>query len=224
MPALLTDTVHDLFSQIHKCSRFYHAFQIDIADGQFVPNTTVTLDEILAYLEAENSAHIYHSCVFDLHLMVNDYETELDKVAALQSFIPIQTVYIHLGTNPPYKKLKRRYPMISIGLVLNPEDTVTQLIEHTPLSSIDSIQIMSVNPGFQEASFIPDVLNKIDQLKNKNYKSQIALDGGINKKTLPVILDRDHRPDILGIGSYISKAEDIEKRVEEINRLIEKDD
>lgn len=221
LPALLTDSVYDLFQQIHKCSRYFSYFQIDIADGQFVPNTTVSLDDIAEYVQEENSSEIYHPLVFDFHLMVEDYQSHLEKLVALQRAIPIKSVFIHLGVKPDYKALQKQYDMFTIGLVLNPEDTVTQLTQTTPLKQLRSVQIMSVNPGFQGAPFVQESLNKIDQLREQNYKKEIYLDGGINAKTLPVIMNRANRPDYAGIGSYISKADHLGKRVKEIESFLQ---
>ncbi|MFW5703534.1 MAG: hypothetical protein ACOCXQ_01755 [Patescibacteria group bacterium] len=223
LPALLTLHVTDLFQQIHKCSRFYNYFQIDIADGQFVPNTTVSLDEIGTYLYEENGASIYHSLVFDFHLMVNDFEPDLHRLVNLQQRIPIKTALIHVQRKPDIYRLHKEFPMFGIGLVLNPEDEVSELVKNYDIASIPAIQIMSVNPGKQGNPFIPEVLSKVEQLRKHNYRNEIMIDGGVNDKTLPLIISQNEVPDYAGIGSFISKAENLESRVREIDELIKKD-
>jgi ribulose-phosphate 3-epimerase len=69
-----------------------------------------------------------------------------------------------------------------IGVSLNPEtkiDLITGL-----LNEIDLVLIMSVNPGFGGQKFMPEVLEKIKELKRikdkKNIEFDIEIDGGIN--------------------------------------------
>ena len=58
-------------------------------------------------------------------------------------------------------------------------DIITDL-----LNEIDLVLIMSVNPGFGGQEFIPEVLEKIKELKKikdqKNLIFDIEIDGGIN--------------------------------------------
>jgi pentose-5-phosphate-3-epimerase len=117
--------------------------------------------------------------------------------------------------------LQAQFPTLTIGLVINPEETVQNFTTYHTLSKVPFIQIMSVNPGFQGSPFLSYTLDKIEQLRNMNYRFKIYLDGGINKKTLPVIISKQFPPDVIGPGSYISKADDIQGRVEELNRLLE---
>jgi len=69
-----------------------------------------------------------------------------------------------------------------VGVSLNPE-TKIDLIEGV-LDKIDLVLIMSVNPGFGGQKFMPNVLEKIKNLKKikdqKSLKFDIEIDGGIN--------------------------------------------
>jgi ribulose-phosphate 3-epimerase len=220
LPALLTSSVEDLFQQIHKCSRYYSYFQIDIADGEFVPNSTISINDMHTYLESEHTSSIYHSCIFDFHLMVINPEEQIEQLVDLQKAIPIKHVFIHQKLKPPLKTIMERFSEFTIGLVLNPEDSVNDLVHDHPLNSIPAIQIMSVNPGFQGNPFMEETLDKIEQLRKNNYKYEIFLDGGVNDKTLPVIKSKSFVPDYVSIGSYISQAENLKERVKEIETLI----
>ena len=69
-----------------------------------------------------------------------------------------------------------------MGVSLNPKteiDLITDL-----LNEIDLVLIMSVNPGFGGQKFMPEVLDKIKDLKKiknqKNIEFDIEIDGGIN--------------------------------------------
>jgi ribulose-phosphate 3-epimerase len=221
-PSILTNTAADAFRQIDRLLPYFKAFQIDIADGAFVPNTTVSIPELSEYIKHHRLTEKYNQYSFDFHLMVNDYIGNLEFLEHISKLIPIGVVMIHSKLRPNLAVLKQQFSQFTIGLVINPEETVQEFTTYYNLSEVPFIQIMSVNPGFQGAPFIPESLNKIEQLRNANYRFKIYLDGGINAETLPVIFSRAFTPDIIGPGSYISNAEDIEERVQELNTLIEK--
>lgn len=221
IPALLTNDVIDLFQQIHKCSRYFSYYQIDIGDGVFVKNKTVTLAQIREYLQDEHSSSIYHSCIFDFHLMVEDYMSQFEDLVTLQQYIPINAVLVHAGVNPDLATLQKKYEQFSVGLVLNPEDTIADIAKRFSIKKIPIIQIMTVTPGVQGNPFKPEMLEKIDELKQLGYKGKIYIDGSVNSKTIPMMFARKNLPDVIGIGSYLSKAEDLEKRVKELTKLLE---
>jgi ribulose-phosphate 3-epimerase len=220
-PSILTNSASDAFSQIDRLLPYFKAFQIDIADGNFVPNTTISIPELAEYIKHHNLAAKYKEISFDFHLMVNDYLTHLEFIEHINSLISINVVMIHSKLRPNLSLLKDQFPQFVIGLVINPEETVQEFTSYYNLSEVPFIQIMSVNPGFQGAPFIPESLNKIEQLRKANYRFKIYLDGGINAETLPVIFSQTFTPDVIGPGSYLSKAEDIQERVHELNTLIE---
>ena len=211
-PSILEPTVDSLVSTINRLSPFYKYFQIDIADGIFVPNKTVQIEDIRDTLNKD--------CLsFDFHLMVKDYEKEIKKLEKLRNLITIKNVLIH------YSALTTSYPLrptpysIPIGLTLNPQDQVNDLVRHYSLSNIPTIQIMSVTPGVQGNPFLPDTLNKIQQLRVLGYKSNIFLDGAVNDKTIPVINNLKYKPDVICPGSFLTKAKDLEKNVKYLNIL-----
>ena len=69
-----------------------------------------------------------------------------------------------------------------MGVSLNPKTEINLVTNF--LEEIDLILIMSVNPGFGGQKFMPEVLQKIKELKKikdqKNLKFDIEIDGGIN--------------------------------------------
>jgi ribulose-phosphate 3-epimerase len=69
-----------------------------------------------------------------------------------------------------------------VGVSLNPGSKIDLIL--SVLEKIDLVLIMSVNPGFGGQKFMPEVLNKIKELKkikdNKNLNFDIEIDGGIN--------------------------------------------
>src|SRR3989344_4587135 len=107
----------------------------------------------------------------------------------------------------PYYDLIREYN-ISIGLDLSPSTEIDDIASHYDLSKINHIQIMTVEPGFQGSPFLPEMLNKITQLRDHHYSGEILIDGGVNSKSLSTIQSHKNRPGIICIGSYLTKAGD----------------
>lgn len=200
VPALLEQDVEVQKKQLLSLSRYYSRFQIDIADNVFVPNRTTQVDELL------NSSffNIAGGVLFDFHLMVADPIKHIEAIKLLPKK-RVGTILIHCSVFPPYSDLKRLYPTLRFGLVLNPEDEVDSLPKEL-LTYLPSIQIMTITPGFQGSSFIEKLLIKIEQIRKQGYRGEILIDGSVNEKTIPVILSKEYKPDILGIGSFLTKA------------------
>jgi len=218
IPSILEPTASDYQKTLLKLSPYFSHFQIDIADGIYVNNQTASIDEIIQILTDEKFSHLS----FDFHLMVKDYQTHIDKLEKIKNTINIKNVLIHFSLYPNYLLLTTNYPLLSIGLVLNPQDQVSDLADKFNLKKIESIQIMSVNPGRQGQPLLPETLKKIEQLRLLGYRNKIFLDGGINEKTIPQILAQKFLPDVLCPGSFLTKADknDLPKRVDYLFNII----
>lgn len=213
IPAVLVKTPEEFFEQIRKLQPYFKHFQIDIGDGKFVPNVTLQIDELLKYTPALQSE--MKDLIFDFHLMVVDYKKELKKLETLHKSMHIKNILIHFPFFSNNKSLITNNKFV-FGPVLNPEDSVSDLAKKNNLQTIPFIQIMTVHPGFQGAPFVPEALQKIEQLRNIYYRNKIYVDGAVNEKTIPLILSQKHKPDVLCVGSYLSKAENVEERAKKL--------
>lgn len=205
IPALLVKTSEELTQQIDKLVLYFQHFQIDIADGKFVPEKTITLEDI-------SSLSIQSSLSFDFDLLVGDVTAALNEIDKLSQKIAVKTIFIH--------NLDSFNLQPNAGIAIDPQISVDTIKQKFDLNSIPVIQVMSVVPGAQGRAFIPETLNKIEQLRKTGYRNKIYLDGGINNETLPTILEKEYRPDVLCIGSYLTHAENIEERVKQLNAFI----
>ena len=217
IPAVLTHTKDEFISQLTALSPYYNRFQIDIADGRFVPNTTLELADINQVFPQETS-----NIQLDFHLMVQDYNTQISQIKELLSKININTVFIHATATTPevFQQLLTDINDFNVGLVLNPEDSVNEIARSYPLRIIKAIQVMTIHPGFQEQSFIPETLKKIQELREHGYTNSIYIDGGINEQSLPIITSSKYEPDFLCIGSYLTHHLDLLKeRIDNLKDL-----
>jgi len=221
VPSILEKTPEDLFFQINRLSKYFPRFQIDIADGIFVPNKTVQIEELFNMKTVFNK----DSLLFDFHLMVKDYEAEIKKIEKLKEIIKINYIFIHFSAikNPrSFARLQLAQDDNgggTIGLTLNPKDKVDDLTSHYNLKQIPLIQIMSVTPGVQGNPFLPDTLKKIEQLRILGYRKEIFLDGAVNEKTIPIILSKKYQPDFICPGSYLTKTKTLKENVKYLKGL-----
>lgn len=212
--AVLSRSLEDFTTDMKKLSPFFTSFQIDVADGILVPGKTVAIEELAPQLA------LYPQATFDFHLMVKDYGKTINYLRGLASKIKIGTVLVHHKAGPDKGLFISQSDSFTIGLVINPEEQIKTLSTYYSFEIMRAVQIMSVEPGAQGQGFIKEVLNKIEQLRLLNYRNKIFLDGGVNNLTLPIILSQHYLPDVLAIGSYFTKAENLQLQVEGLKKIL----
>ncbi|MDB4082238.1 ribulose-phosphate 3-epimerase [Candidatus Pelagibacter sp.] len=146
---------------------------VDVMDGHFVPNLTMGPPIIKTLRQ-------YTTLPFDVHLMISPVHKYIKEYA--DAGADIITIHPEATEN-----LKNSITLIKslnkkVGVSLNPESKINLITDL--LNEIDLVLIMSVNPGFGGQQFMPEVLEKIKELKKikaeKNIKFDIEIDGGIN--------------------------------------------
>lgn len=210
VPSIYEKTPAGFLNQLTRLSSYFSYFQIDIADGIYTPNKTIQIEDINKLLDSEFQNTV--KMLFDFHLMVNDYEAGIQKIIKLKDKINIGAILIPYSLHPNYSLLIKNYPT-SLGLVLNSEDPVINLAKDYDIKIISIIQIMTVHIGAQGNPFLAENLKKIEQLKNAGFTGKIFIDGGINDKTLSQILSQKYQPDVLCVGSYLTKNSNLKNNV-----------
>lgn len=176
IPSILVATSEELKQQLQTVGKSVKRVQIDIADGIFVDNTTISDPEtVQKYCQTE----------VELHLMVSQPLKELLKWHKVEQ---IKKILIHIES---VKNLRDILPTLhaygwEIGLVLNPETNIKVLNEY--IEEIKSIMFMGVNPGKQGQKLLPKVLSNIKKFKTKYPNIFVELDGGVNEKNLEKII------------------------------------
>ena len=146
---------------------------IDVMDGHFVPNLTMGPPIIKALRQCTKLP-------FDVHLMISPVHKYIQDYANAGADI----ITIHPEATEDLKNSIKHIKGLNkkVGVSLNPETKIDLII--SVLDKIDLVLIMSVNPGFGGQKFMPNVLEKIKDLKiikdQKSLKFDIEIDGGIN--------------------------------------------
>ena len=179
---------------------------MDVMDGHFVPNLTIGPSVIKALRK-------HSSLKFDVHLMISPVHKYIkayaDAGADIITIHPEATQ--NLGESiKTIKDLKKK-----VGVSLNPESKIELITEY--LDQIDLVLIMSVNPGFGGQKFMPEVLDKIKQVKKiqqeKNLTFDIEIDGGINFENCKIAIDAGANILVSGTTVFKSNDGDIKKNI-----------
>ena len=196
-PSILSADFSQLGNEIKKLEEGgADLIHVDVMDGHFVPNLTIGPPVI-------KNLRKYTKLPFDVHLMISPVH-EYIKIYA-DAGADIITIHPEATEN-----LKESIDLIKklgkkVGVSLNPKTKIKTLISE--IENIDLVLIMSVNPGFGGQKFMPEVLDKIKELKkikNKNhYHFNIEVDGGINFSNSKKILEAG--ADILVSGTTVFK-------------------
>jgi len=179
---------------------------VDVMDGHFVPNLTIGPPVIKALRKQCNLK-------FDVHLMISPVHKYIESYA--DAGADIITIHPEATDNLEASILKIRDLNKKVGVSLNPESKIDLITNF--LNKIDLILIMSVNPGFGGQKFMPEVLEKIRELKKiqkeKNLNFDIEIDGGINFDNCKDAIDAGANILVSGTTIFKSNNGDIKKNI-----------
>jgi len=218
VPTLLTTAINDLKNQLILFQNIFERIQLDIADAKLVPNFTTQINDLIDLVK-ENDKLLNRNIVLDFHLMVENFEPEFEKIKELEKLgVKIGVVLINSKFNVDHQKLEEIFGL-KIGLDFFPESDIEEVINTSNMNNFSSVQIMTVSPGFQGSPFLPEMLKKITILKRLGYRGEILIDGGVNNLTISQINKNLYKPDILCVGSYLTKEDNLTKILEKNNIL-----
>jgi ribulose-phosphate 3-epimerase len=178
---------------------------LDVMDGIFVPNLTFG-PKMLADLRPASAL------VFDAHLMTVHPENLVASFAEAGA----DRITFHLEASVHAHRLVESIRQLgkAPGISIVPSTPVSLLSELLPF--VDTVLVMTVNPGFGGQKLIPECLEKARWLRTmreeKGYHYLIEADGGINRSTARAAIDAG--VDVIVAGSAFFSAADKRKEVE----------
>ncbi len=177
---------------------------LDIMDGKFVTNTSDDIDLLKKSL-------IDNQKLLDIHLMVDDVKTYVDKYKVLNP----NNITFHYEVNDDINSIIKyiKDNNINVGLSIKPNTDVEYIKPF--LNYVDLVLVMTVEPGYGGQAFINQD-KKINELinfrKNNHLSYDIEVDGGINNETIKDVSSVD----IAVVGSFITNSENYEEKVKKL--------
>jgi ribulose-phosphate 3-epimerase len=210
-PSILSSDFGRLNEEIKEVEPYSDMLHVDVMDGHFVPNITIGPEVVKC---------IRTRLPLDVHLMISDpvkYAPAFAKAGASSISFHAEA----FGTRHELKKavMEVKKTGVKVGLTVNPDRPISLIVP--VLEMTDFVLIMSVHAGFGGQKFIPDVLDKIKELRQKHgYGKDIEIDGGINAATAALAVRAG--ANVLIAGSSIFGAEDRKKAIQEIREGVRK--
>ncbi|MEM6425191.1 MAG: ribulose-phosphate 3-epimerase [Pseudomonadota bacterium] len=182
---------------------------VDVMDGRFVPNITIGPMIVKAIRPLTEKP-------LDVHLMIVEPEKYVAEFASAGA--DIISVHAEHNASPHLHRTLGQIRELGkqAGVVLNPS-TPLSLIQHV-LQLCDLVLIMSVNPGFGGQSFIPEMVEKVRNLRQmcdeRGLDPWIEVDGGLKPNNTWKVLEAG--ANAIVAGSAVFKAADYAEAIEGI--------
>lgn len=205
VPAIIAKSAEEMKASIERVQPYLSLFQLDVMDGQFVPNHSLDFPFDLP----QNNQ-------YEAHLMVSNPEEWIDK-----NWKKVHTILAHIEScKEPKAIIESLKGKRKIGFVLNPETPLQTIEEY--LDQIDQVLIMTVHPGAYGAKFLPEVLYKVRELREKKPDLDIEVDGGISPDTIKEAAEAG--ANLFVSGSYIVKADNVQEAVTKLEDILRGED
>lgn len=166
-------------------------FHIDVMDGNYVPNITLGMMDIVAMDKVTQLP-------LEVHLMVKEPSNILNlfNLKNVSTLMVHPEICTHLHrTLTQIKSMGKR-----AGLVINPS-TPLSFVEEV-IDELDVVMVMAVNPGYAGQAFIPTSFKKIQRLRtllNSYGKDiEIIVDGSISSKNIKQLVESGANGFVLG--------------------------
>ena len=180
-PSIIASDFTHLADEIAACeSAGADWLHVDVMDGHFVP--TITVGPL--FVEACKRAT---KLPLDVHLMISDPDQYLEVFAKAGA----NNLTVHIETCPNIVQTIEKIKSLGCkaGITLNPLTPASALDAALPL--VDLVLVMSVNPGYSGQSFMPEMVGKVEEIRNKlnalRSQAWLEVDGGMAAETLPLM-------------------------------------
>ncbi len=190
---------------------YYH---IDVTDGIFVEKVDYDwMKGLCSYIKRISNLPL------DIHLMVKDVKSAVDDFAVFEPNI----ISFHYEACKDDEEVMEMINLIKsyncrVGIAINPDTPAEKIYRF--LSYIHLVLVMTVKPGKGGQGFIPEMLNKIGDLKkyqtDNNLDFQIEVDGGVNLATCEKV--KQAGAEVLVAGTAIINAVDYKVIIDELKK------
>ncbi|MFO1477185.1 MAG: ribulose-phosphate 3-epimerase [Verrucomicrobiota bacterium] len=189
---------------------------LDIMDGHFVPNISFGPRVV-------QSIRPVTPIFFDVHLMCSKPQILLEPFA--KAGANQLNIHVELGGDAVTALIwKIKSLNLKVGLAVNPPTSITLVQPY--LEQIDSLLVMTVNPGFGGQEFIHETLPKIEQAaawrQERHLQYHIAVDGGVDFTTAADCARAG--ADVFVSGTALFKQKNMKAAVSRFRKIVHAND
>ena len=210
IPAILSTSEEDYARDVsrykqslllrNKQSEFFKEgwVHIDFMDNKFVPNKSIepsVIDKYPTNLHKEAHLMVSHPLEWIESLVKTGFERIIFHVESEDDI------------NECIKSIKSKG--LGVGLAINFETPIEKLTAF--VHKIEVILVMTIKPGFQGQPFIPAALNKVKEIKSKNWPVSLGVDGHVRDENIKEVIKSG--VDFVIAGSYLLKG-DVDENLE----------
>ena len=171
IPTILEKNLKEFHEKLKIAESLSKRIQIDIADGKFVKNKTIGINEL---------EKIKPKSKIEYHLMVENPEKYINSLSKNADLI-----IVHIEIKNPEKYVDKIVKKgVKAGIAINPNTNPKKLIP--VIKKVKKVIVLTVSPGWQGRKFFPPALKKIKEIRKLNKKIIVQVDGGINEKTIGI--------------------------------------
>ncbi|AMM81124.1 TPA: ribulose-phosphate 3-epimerase [Pasteurella multocida] len=202
-PSLMCMDLTKFNEQLEFLDKKVGYFHIDIMDGHFVPNLTLSPFFV-------SQVRKLTSKPLDCHLMVVHPENYIDELA--RAGCDMVTLHVETISGQAFRIIDKIQRLgMKVGIIFNPESAIENAKYY--LHKANKVTVLTVDPGFAGQTFIPEMLDKIEELKVFREKNQltyqIEVDGSCNPKTYQALIEAGADVLIVGTSGLFNNADNI---------------
>ena len=206
IPSLIAKSQKELekrFDRVKNCSKVFH---LDIMDGKFVKNKSLSFDFKLPKKQFK----------YEAHLMIKKPEKWIKK-----NWKKSNLIIFHVESLKNEAEVKNLIKLIKskrkkVGISINPKTKIKKIINY--LNLIDRVLVMTVVPGRYGAKFLPDVLKKVKEIKKLKPKLNVEIDGSVNLKTINRASNSG--ANLFVVGSFLQESKNPKKAIGNLKKRI----
>ncbi len=211
-PSILSADFSRLGEQLQALDRAGAQYvHIDVMDGFFVPQITYGMPVIRSIRPCTER-------IFDVHLMIDDPIRYIDDFADAGADLISVHAEACLQLERTVHAIKERGVLASVAVSPGTPLSVVEPL----LQELDMVLIMGIQPGFGGQPFIPEMLEKIREMRriimNQGYPTDIEVDGGVKVSNVRDILNAG--ANIIVAGSAIFQG-DVEENTRRFLQIME---
>lgn len=171
IPGVLEQDWDAIEKKIELVKPFAKSIHIDLLDGKFAPNTT--------WMDPQPFKKYSDELLFEVHLMVENPLQYL-KPFAEAGFKRFIGQIEHMKDIEEF--VAQGELLGEVGLALDTDTAVDKIT--VSYEDLDFLFVMTVKAGFSRQSFLPEMLEKVKQIRQKSTFIPIEIDGGVSDATI----------------------------------------